>query len=255
MTTDNLRLWNAVSRPPVQALKSIQAGRLKGKSDINPQWRYKAMTEQFGPCGAGWKFTIDRLWSEKGAGDVLFCFAQVSVYINVKGEWSAPIPGIGGSQLVSAEKSGAYNNDEGYKMATTDALGVAMKMLGVAAEIYEGNFDGTKYRTPPPQSPEESQASLAAQYENQKKAMALLGPASDEGLAALEKAWKAMPKEYREAAKGRLPSLKELRRTVRCRERGEQWGSMTTPKALGVWIKIMNWIGSFAPRKNPEGQS
>lgn len=32
-------------------------------------------------------------------------------------------------------------------MATTDALSVAMKMLGVAAEIYLGNFDGSKYKT------------------------------------------------------------------------------------------------------------
>ena len=31
-------------------------------------------------------------------------------------------------------------------MAYTDALGTAMKCLGVASEIYEGNFDGSKYK-------------------------------------------------------------------------------------------------------------
>jgi hypothetical protein len=31
-------------------------------------------------------------------------------------------------------------------MSITDALGTAMKMLGVAAKIYEGLYDGSKYR-------------------------------------------------------------------------------------------------------------
>jgi uncharacterized protein YajQ (UPF0234 family) len=30
-------------------------------------------------------------------------------------------------------------------MAVTDAISVAMKMLGVAADIYAGKFDGSKY--------------------------------------------------------------------------------------------------------------
>lgn len=207
---DNLSLWNAVSRPPVEALKPIAAGRLKGKSDISPQWRYKAMTERFGPCGVGWKFTIDRTWTEKGDGGVLLCFAQVSVYIAVNEQWSEAIPGIGGSQLVQSETKGLYNNDEGFKMATTDALSVALKMLGVAAEIYEGNFDGTKYRTPPPEEvqkrKEEKKSGQDAAY---KMGMANLQPAAEKGTEALKAVWEALPKECREACKGYLPKLKE----------------------------------------------
>jgi hypothetical protein len=33
-------------------------------------------------------------------------------------------------------------------MAYTDALGTALKYVGVASEIYEGNFDGSKYADP-----------------------------------------------------------------------------------------------------------
>ena len=40
--------------------------------------------------------------------------------------------------LVTKERDGLRTNDEGFKMATTDALSVAMKMLGVAADIYAG---------------------------------------------------------------------------------------------------------------------
>src|SRR5437868_5348005 len=138
--THNLKLWEAVSRPPAKVLKPIKGGRLIGKSDINPQWRYKAMTEQFGPCGVGWKFTVDRLWTEKGDGGEVFAFAQVSLYITTPqtkdcaGDqrdlryWSAPVPGVGGSMLVNKEKAGLYNNDEAFKMALTDALSVALKM-------------------------------------------------------------------------------------------------------------------------------
>ncbi len=62
-------------------------------------------------------------------------------------EWSSPIPGIGGSMLVAKEQSGLHTSDEAYKMAITDALSVAMKMLGVAADIYAGLWDGAEYKT------------------------------------------------------------------------------------------------------------
>lgn len=145
----SLEIWNKFSKPPITALKTIQAGRLKGKSDINPQWRYQALTEVFGPCGLGWKYTIDKLWTVPQEREV-FTFADVSLYVKIEGEWSDAIPGNGGSMLVKMESGGLHLNDEGFKMAITDALGTAAKMLGVAAEIYLGNFDGSKYKDETP---------------------------------------------------------------------------------------------------------
>ena len=57
--------------------------------------------------------------------------------------------------MVANEVRGLHNNDECYKMAVTDALGTAMKLLGVGADIYAGLWDGSKYidqpttKTPP----------------------------------------------------------------------------------------------------------
>jgi len=147
---NNLETYKTLATPPKTALREIQAGRLRGKSDINPQWRIEAMTEQFGLCGIGWKYTIDRLWIEPGSENQTMAFALVSIYIKTDGEWSAPIPGIGGNMIITKEKSGLYTSDEGFKMAVTDALSVAMKFIGVAADIYRGTYD-TKYSTPPPQ--------------------------------------------------------------------------------------------------------
>lgn len=138
--------WKKLAQPPKWALKEIQAGRLKGKSDINPQWRYMAMTEVFGMVGVGWKYTIDKTWTEAGADNELLVFVQVSVYVKKDGAWSDAIQGLGGSTLVTKEKNGMYNNDEAYKMAVTDALSTALKMLGVAADIYMGMWDGAKYK-------------------------------------------------------------------------------------------------------------
>jgi hypothetical protein len=154
----SLELWNKLARPPGQALKRIEAGRLKGKTDISPQWRYQILTDTFGPCGVGWKYTIDRLWTEPGHAGVVFAFATVSVYVKQDDQWGEAIPGIGGHKLLEDESKGIHNNDEAFKMATTDALGVAMKMLGVAADIYLGNWDGSKYRTPAPEEPAKASA-------------------------------------------------------------------------------------------------
>ena len=150
-----MEIWNALSKPPKSALKQITGGRLKGMTDINPQWRYKAMTEQFGVCGVGWTYEIDSTWFEHGADGQVCAFAKITLYtwIKERDAWSRGIAGIGGSMMVAKEKNGLYTSDECYKMAVTDALSVAMKMLGVASDIYEGLWDGSKYRDAPPERP------------------------------------------------------------------------------------------------------
>lgn len=139
MNTEKLR------RPPKDALRTIEAGRLKGKTDINPQWRIDIMNEEFGPCGYGWYPTITKQWIEDGADGERMAFVNCEVHIRVNEEWSKPIPGTGGSHLITKERSGLYSSDEAYKMAYTDALSVALKTIGVAADIYRGKYDGSKY--------------------------------------------------------------------------------------------------------------
>ena len=145
----NMRYWDAVKQPPASALKEIKGGRLSGMTDIKPQWRYQAMTEQFGPCGIGWKFTIDKLWTEAGSDGQMVAFANVGLYVKDGEVWSDPIPGNGGSMLIVKESKGPHTSDEAYKMAITDALSTAMKLLGVAADVYMGNWDGSKFREEP----------------------------------------------------------------------------------------------------------
>ena len=136
----NLRFYSQGCEVPSDALKEIRAGRLKGMSDVNPMWRMKRMTEIFGPCGFGWKYEIVKQWTEM-YGEEVKCFCNVNLYVRdpETKEWSEPIPGNGGSALVSVERNGKYVNDEGYKMALTDALSIAMKPLGIGGNIWYGS--------------------------------------------------------------------------------------------------------------------
>jgi hypothetical protein len=160
----NMKHYNNLKTLPADALKPILAGRLKGKSDINPQWRVEAMTKEFGVCGIGWKYEIAETWTVPASGDQLLIFAQINLYVKDGEAWSAAIPAIGGDFVVKKETSGLYVNDESYKMAVTDALGVAMKFLGVAADVYRGLANDTKYgREKPQQLPAKTNVSPTPQ--------------------------------------------------------------------------------------------
>jgi len=146
----NLEYWESLKTPPPGAKKEITGGRLKGMTQICPQWRYMAMTEVFGPVGIGWKFNIlskevlDAVdIPDKGVTKVVFL--GVELYIKVDGEWSEPIIGFGGADYVVNEKYGLHTNTEAYKMALTDALGSAMKLVGVAADVYFGSMNDSKH--------------------------------------------------------------------------------------------------------------
>lgn len=140
---ENMSIYEKVRSVPQNAQKEIKAGRLKGMTDINPMWRIKVLTEQFGICGIGWKTQIVRTWIDEGSNDEKITNVEILLYIKVDGQWSEGIPGIGGSKLVAKESSGPYTDDECYKKAYTDAISVACKALGVGADIYWN--DNTKY--------------------------------------------------------------------------------------------------------------
>ncbi|MDF2543446.1 MAG: hypothetical protein K0S47_3164 [Herbinix sp.] len=139
----NLEIYDLFRVVPETAKKEIKGGRMNGKTDINPMWRIKALTEQFGPCGIGWYYKIVNKWLERYESEIA-AFVDIEMYIKIDNEWSMPISGTGGSMFVAKEKSGPYVSDECYKMATTDAISVACKQLGIGADVY-WQADKTKY--------------------------------------------------------------------------------------------------------------
>lgn len=144
---DNLTIYNEARSVPDSAKRRIEAGRLKGKTDINPMWRIKALTEKFGPCGFGWKYVITDKRLEQGANGEVAAFLDIDLFVKADGVWSDAIPGTGGSAFVAKEKNGPYTSDECFKMALTDAISVACKALGFGADVY-WDADKSKYEKP-----------------------------------------------------------------------------------------------------------
>lgn len=142
---ENLKIYNAVRKVPQEAQKAIGGGRLKGMTDINPMWRIKTLTEQFGPVGFGWYYKItDKRLEKSEQTQEIAAFIEIELYVKVGNEWSMPIVGTGGSSFVVKESKGLYASDECFKMALTDAISVACKALGFGADVY-WNKDRTKY--------------------------------------------------------------------------------------------------------------
>lgn len=142
---DYLKIYDAVRSVPEDAQKIIRGGRLNGMTNINPMWRIKKLTEQFGACGFGWYYDIKKMWLENSmASDEIVANVEIDLYVKIGDEWSKPIRGVGGSMFLAHEKNGLHTDDEAYKKALTDAISVACKALGMGADIY-WDSDSTKY--------------------------------------------------------------------------------------------------------------
>lgn len=141
---ENMELFRQFEKTADEAKKPIEAGRLKGFTDINPMWRFKRLTEVFGPVGIGWKFEITDKRTIPGADGVVSAFVDILLYYKWNGDWSEGIPGTGGSSFVAKENKGLYTSDECFKMALSDAIGTACKALGMSADIYFSK-DRSKY--------------------------------------------------------------------------------------------------------------
>ena len=140
----NMDLYDRFRVVPDEAKKTIAAGKLKGFTDVNPMWRIKMLTEQFGPCGFGWYTEITNKWMDKGEDGRVAGFVEINMYLKQGGEWSKPIVGIGGSMFTNIFKGDPESSDEAFKMAYTDAISIACKALGMAADVYFEK-DRTKY--------------------------------------------------------------------------------------------------------------
>ena len=151
----NLAIYNQVRSVPSDAITPITGGPMKGKSNINPQWRLEKLTELFGPAGIGWKVEQVARWSETTGHGEVAVFCEVNLYVKQGEQWSAPVFGQGGNMLMRRSTewvngqpvTAVHIDDEAYKKAYTDAISVACKALGFAADVYYKE-DETKYGFP-----------------------------------------------------------------------------------------------------------
>ena len=149
--TDNLRIWNTLGKTDPKHTKQFsRAGGFKGTA-VKPIWTAMRMTEYFGPCGKGWGMTAPEFQTVASGDDVLvYCtvglwYSEPSAHTTNHSEKSEIVYGVGGDKVAAKNKNGSFTDDEAFKKSYTDALGNAMKHIGVAADVHMGLFDDSKY--------------------------------------------------------------------------------------------------------------
>jgi hypothetical protein len=145
----NTEIWDRLSRTDPKHTKPFKrAGGFEGKA-VKPIYTDQKMTDLFGPCGIGWGISEPSYQLVNGPdGEVaVFCWLSIWFKDPATGEKSDPIPGIGGDFVVVKNKYGLKADDEAFKKASTDAIGNAMKHLGMSADVHMGQHDDDKYVT------------------------------------------------------------------------------------------------------------
>ena len=141
--SENLAIWNALGKTDPKHTKAFnRAGGFKGTA-IKPIYIQQRLTEQFGPCGIGWGMGEPSFQVVQADGEIL-------VYCTVSCWHTTPeniLWGVGGDKVQTKRQSGAFNDDEAFKKAFTDAVGNAFKSIGVGADVHMGLFDDDKYVT------------------------------------------------------------------------------------------------------------
>ncbi|CAO3409596.1 hypothetical protein [Azospirillum largimobile] len=149
---DTMFLWNRLKRTDPKATKPFtRSGGFRG-TQIDPTWRFQMMTEVFGPIGKGWGYEqVDWTIAER----MIFICARVWYIDPESKEKCFTGPQWGGTEMVRRRNGMEMPDDECFKMSMTDAVGKCLLQLGLAADVYMGQFDDSKYR-------EESEAFYAA---------------------------------------------------------------------------------------------
>ncbi len=170
--SDNLHIFRQVKSVPADATKPFRASWGKELTEIDPMWRIEKLTELFGACGEGWYTEVTRQEQVSLPNGEVCVFTDLDLYIkdSKTGRWSKPVRGTGGNRLVIMTDNGLALDDEAYKKAYTDALGIACKALGFGADIYRGRNDtkyasGTATITSPSAARPEARDSAAASTE------------------------------------------------------------------------------------------
>ena len=143
--TDNLALWNVLGKTDPKHTKPFKRAGGFGGTAIKPIYTEQKMTEHFGPCGIGWGINEPVYQVVPASDGQIAVYCTTSIWVNHEGKVSAPIYGVGGDLVVVKQSGGLRTDDEAFKKAFTDAMGNAMKHLGMSADVHMGRFDDSKY--------------------------------------------------------------------------------------------------------------
>lgn len=195
---DTLALWDKLGKTDPAHTKGFnRAGGFKGTA-IKPIYTTKKMTEVFGPAGDGWGMGKPTFQVVPGSDGQVAVYCTVSLWYRPADagpdDEPASVYGVGGDMVVVKQSSGLRTDDEAFKKAFTDAIGNAMKHIGMSADVHMGLFDDSKYVNElraEMQEPFTAPASKADSREAFSNVLAQLRAAGNKGRAELRAYWQS----------------------------------------------------------------
>lgn len=194
---NGLELWEKVEKTDPEHTKAFtKGGGFKGTA-IKPIYLIKKATELWGPAGDRWGWTINSDRVEDGApllndkGERVgceklhVCLITLNYPLSEDGKKEGFVHSFGHTILCGARSSGAFfTDDEAPKKSLTDAIGKALHYLGFSADVYFGQFDGSKYESEKEEKKAPPKEELGAQLEKSIE-MAKVGKEIEEQIEKL----------------------------------------------------------------------
>ena len=142
--TDNKALWNRAFVTDPRAVKPITGKQYSGNSP-KPYWIVERLTDEFGPCGIGWGFSILNERFERFSDTDTLHIAVVAFWYVLDGK-RGELQQIGQTKASYTTSKGSFMLDEDApKKSVTDALVKCASYLGFAGDIFSGMWDDSKY--------------------------------------------------------------------------------------------------------------
>lgn len=132
-------LWERVKTPDPAMTKPFESDGFQGTA-ISPMWFYRTATENFGPVGIGWGYTVigDEIITAAN-GDQAHTL-QLRLWYVLDGK-RGEVDHFGQTPLCRGHRL----DGDVKKKSLTDALTKAFSLLGFGADVYAGRFDDLKY--------------------------------------------------------------------------------------------------------------
>jgi hypothetical protein len=142
--TNNKELWNRAFTTDPKAVKAITGKQYSGNSP-KPYWIVERLTDEFGPCGIGWGFTILNERFERFSDTDTLHVAVVRFWYML-GEKRGELEQVGQTKSSYTTSKGVFLLDEDApKKSVTDALVKCASYLGFAGDIFSGRWDDSRY--------------------------------------------------------------------------------------------------------------
>lgn len=145
-----MALWESVCKTPPEYVKSITG---KSYSAINPMYVVQTLTRVLeGPNGEKWVVIIDEdklvegHWLSNGKDRYILHVIKGHLRYYRNGQWYETNQQYGQTPFVYETRSGDIKSDEdAFKKSATDLMTKCASLLGVAADVFLGQYDGNKY--------------------------------------------------------------------------------------------------------------